>query len=269
MTFDRHGSFFELYNQWYFACNDQSWPGTSPFYRDSVIGYVHFRDNGEIEPIYLNRTGVGQYDGRNAIPAENYFRGLGVTQKQSPEGGFEVRNIIEGTVLAYPNVSNLPIQATMSLRLACGNHDGATIEVPSGSPDGPLLGTIATRYRAQEPWANYPDDPMPAEQSVGQDRFVSGIPRQGGGFAAFEIDVVQVNSPGYPPSKVSRPDCAPGQSSESRAKPADRRALAKVTSDNVLFDSTYTARHIGFLHRTCPSYPRSTALNPPSIKSKN
>lgn len=153
LTQDRHGSFFELYNQWYFICNDQSWPGTTPHYRDSVISYVHFRDNGEIEPIYINRLGVGQYDARGVIEAENYFRGEGVAQKESPDGGFEVRDIHEGTVLVYPNVMNMPANARMSLRLSNGNESGGIIEVHSGSVDGPLLGQC--RIRRTGSWEKY------------------------------------------------------------------------------------------------------------------
>jgi beta-xylosidase len=53
LTSDRHGSFFELHNQWYFGCNDKSWPGTNDHYRDSVISYVHYRDNGEMRQLSL------------------------------------------------------------------------------------------------------------------------------------------------------------------------------------------------------------------------
>lgn len=145
LTQDRHGSFFDLYNQSYFICNDQSWPGTTAHYRDSVISYVHFRDNGEIEPIYINRLGVDQYDAQDVIEAENYFRGEGVTQKESPDGGYEVRNIREGTVLVYPNVMNIPANARMLFRLSNGNKNGGTIEVRSRSTDGPLLGQCKVR----------------------------------------------------------------------------------------------------------------------------
>ena len=140
LTFDRHGSFFELYNQWYFICNDQSWPGSCAHYRDSVMSYVHFRDNGEIEPIYINRIGVGEYDAGQIIQAANYFRGAGVSQKESPDGGFEVRNIHDGTVLEYPNVANVPANAMMSIRVANGNSEKGMIEIHAGSADGPLLG---------------------------------------------------------------------------------------------------------------------------------
>lgn len=153
LTQDRHGSFFELYNQWYFICNDQSWPGTCAHYRDSVMSYVHFRDDGEIEPIYINRMGVGEYDARNAIQAANYFRGEGVRQKESRDGGFDVCDIHDGTVLEYPNVGNVPANAVMSFRMANGNNEGATIEIHSGSVDGPLLGGCEVPGTGD--WNNY------------------------------------------------------------------------------------------------------------------
>lgn len=150
---DRHGSFFQLYNQWYFICNDQSWPGTSACYRDSIISYVHFRDNGEIDPIYINRIGVGEYDARDTIQAEDYFRGEGVIQKESPDGGFEVRNVHEGTELVYPNVMNMPANAKISFRFANGNAESGTIEIHSGSADGPSLGKC--KIRRTGGWKNY------------------------------------------------------------------------------------------------------------------
>lgn len=57
ITWDRHGSFFEWRGQWYFICNDVS-HSRNTFFRDSVIAYVHYRDNGEIEPIRITKAGV-------------------------------------------------------------------------------------------------------------------------------------------------------------------------------------------------------------------
>jgi hypothetical protein len=139
---DRHGSFFQLHHQWYFICNDQSWPGTSPYYRDSVISYVHYRDNGEIAPVYIDRIGVGQYDAEQPrIEAENYFKAEGVTQKECPEGGFELRDIRAGSYVGYPNVMNLPAEAVISFRVAIVSPQGATIEIHGNAVHGPLLGT--------------------------------------------------------------------------------------------------------------------------------
>lgn len=74
---DRHGSFFTHGGQWYWACNDRSHSnGVQPqYYRDTVMGYVHFNADGSMAPIEINATGVGQYDARPgwAVQAENYF----------------------------------------------------------------------------------------------------------------------------------------------------------------------------------------------------
>ena len=141
LVFDRHGSFFEFHHQWYFACNDQSWPGTTKFFRDSIISYVHYRDNGEIEPIYINRVGAGEYDAtQSRIEAEDYFNAEGVTQRESSDGGFELRNIRNGSWAEYPNVTNLPISALVSFRVAAVSPKGSTIEVHENSINGPLLG---------------------------------------------------------------------------------------------------------------------------------
>ena len=87
VNLQRHGSFFELHNQWYFICNDQSWPGTCECYRDSVASYVHYRDNGEIATIDLNLIGVGQYDASQApINAADYFSAVGTEVRECPGG---------------------------------------------------------------------------------------------------------------------------------------------------------------------------------------
>ena len=153
LTYDRHASFFELYHQWYFICNDQSWPGTSRHYRDSVISYVHYLDNGEIDPVYIDRIGVGQYDANQSrIEAENYFKANGLTQRECPEGGFELLDIHDGSNVQYPNVMNLPAKATISFRLASA-HPGATIEIHQNGFDGPLLGKCPVPDTGG--WKNY------------------------------------------------------------------------------------------------------------------
>jgi len=154
LTMDRHGSFFELHHQWYFICNDQSWPGATPFYRDSVLSYVHYRDNGEIEPIYLKQIGVGQYDAaQSPIEAENYFDTQGTTQGECPEGGFEVRGIRNASYLLYPNVMNIPANARVSFRYSSGNASGGIIEIHAEKIDGPLLGTCAVPSTGS--WTTY------------------------------------------------------------------------------------------------------------------
>jgi len=60
LTHDRHGKFFEWNGQWYFACNDMSQPGSHGVFRNSIISYVYYKENGEIEPIIIDKDGVGR-----------------------------------------------------------------------------------------------------------------------------------------------------------------------------------------------------------------
>ena len=133
---DRHGSFLMMHNQTYFVTNDQSHSSDHhdrDKFRDSVAGYVHYRENGTIAPVVINSQGVGGYDlratwpeSRGEIQAENYFRIVGAAEKremtgktrydwsgdmlQDPGGQFEVRILSGGRAeLHYPNVkTHLP-----------------------------------------------------------------------------------------------------------------------------------------------------------------
>lgn len=58
LLMDRHGSFFDFKGRDYFICNDQSYPGSHEYFRNSVIAYVRYLDNGDIAPIELTRKGV-------------------------------------------------------------------------------------------------------------------------------------------------------------------------------------------------------------------
>jgi hypothetical protein len=139
---DRHGNFFTWHNQWYYIFNDKSQPGRSDHFRDSCLAYVHYRDNGEIAPIRIDRIGVGQYDAAaGRIEAEDYFSAVAADVAESPAGGFEVRNIREGCTLAYPNVMNIPGDPVASFHVAGGNPKGAIIEVRVDNSQGLVVGT--------------------------------------------------------------------------------------------------------------------------------
>jgi arabinoxylan arabinofuranohydrolase len=152
LTMDRHGSFFDLHNQSYFACNDQSYPGSTEYFRNTVISYVHYRESGEIEPIYLDRIGVGQYDARQTrIEAENYFLLAGGMKSQCPEGGYELRRLSGGSSVVYPNVRHLSPNSIMSFRAT--SVDGAIIEIHDADPSGDLLGVC--HIPATGDWSSY------------------------------------------------------------------------------------------------------------------
>ena len=151
---DRHGNFFSWHHQWYYACNDHSLPGSSGHYRDCCLSYVHYRDNGEMAPIRLDRIGVGQYDASQPrIEAEDYFDAVGAEQRECPDGGFEVRGLGEGSYLVYPNVTNLRPVMRMILRAASGNPSGATLEIHEKNPAGKILGVC--QIPSTGGWENY------------------------------------------------------------------------------------------------------------------
>jgi arabinoxylan arabinofuranohydrolase len=139
LTYDRHGSFFEFNNQTYFNCNDLSSNGANRYWRNTVIMYIHYRDNGEIEPAYINRIGVGQYDAAaGRIEAENYFKAVNAEKSQNKENGFEMRGLGQSSSLVYTNVVNLSQNCGATFRVLSDNPGGAAIEVWS---DDRLLGT--------------------------------------------------------------------------------------------------------------------------------
>ena len=140
LLFDRHGNFFEFNGQWYYAANDFKQPGRSPYYRDVVMGYVHFKDNGDMAPVRIDRTGVGQYDAIGEIEAEDWFKSEGASNAENPWGGFDLK-LDSGGQAAYPNIHNVPADACLSLSIS-NNQDGAVLEFREGTPDGPVLGTL-------------------------------------------------------------------------------------------------------------------------------
>ena len=149
LTHDRHGSFFEWNNQTYFNCNDLSSNGANPFWRNTIIMYIHYRDNGEIEPAYINKIGVGQYDASaGKIEAENYYGAYGAEKRQNNENGFEMRGLNEKSSLLYNHVMNLKQNTHASFRVSSENPDGAIIEIWGEGADTLLLGTCKVPYTA-------------------------------------------------------------------------------------------------------------------------
>lgn len=140
LLIDRHGNFFEFNGQWYYAANDFSQPGRSPFYRDAVMGYVHYKDNGDIAPVRIDRTGVGQYDAKGEIEAEDWFKSEGVSNTENPWGGFDLK-LDSGGRASYPNIHNVPADACLSLSIS-NSQEGGVLEFRDGAPDGPVLGTL-------------------------------------------------------------------------------------------------------------------------------
>jgi hypothetical protein len=142
LRFDRHGNFFQFHGQWYYVCNDRSHLGRNPYFRDSIMSYVHYRENGEIAPVRIDEVGVGEYDAkRGHIEAEDFFDRDGAEVHECPVGGFEMRKLTDGSKLYYPNIHNLPAQAKLTLSAASPAGEGGQVEIHDTTPDGKLLGT--------------------------------------------------------------------------------------------------------------------------------
>ena len=169
LTRDRHGSFFEFKGQWYFICNDFSRPGATNRYRDSIIAYLHYRDNGEIAPIEINQVGVGSYDVSGPVEAENYFEIEGAAKRENASGGFEVRGLTDQSLLVYPNIALVPKEARLTLHLSNGGVAEGKVEVRQNNRAGKVLGEIA--LPATGGWGKYTDvavalDDLPSNLSL-------------------------------------------------------------------------------------------------------
>jgi hypothetical protein len=140
LLMDRHGSFFELCGQWYFICNDRDLPGESSFYRNSVISYVRYKDSGELDPIWLTKTGVGQYDANVRIQATDFFKAEKAEVREDGEGRFQVRGLQNGSFLFYPRIRN--IHGRTGLSVNASPLLPTEIEVRRGSPSGALLAKL-------------------------------------------------------------------------------------------------------------------------------
>lgn len=126
LNYDRHGSFFDFRGQSYFACNDQSGPGQSPLYRNSVLCYVHYRPDGTILPLKLTEQGVGRHDVAKGIAAVEYS-GITGGLKDISEGSPCVRLAGRGELVfdrisgfggsLAVDVSALGPKATLELRV--------------------------------------------------------------------------------------------------------------------------------------------------------
>ena len=135
LNYDRHGSFFELNGQCYFACNDQATPGATEHYRNSAISYVHYRADGTIAPVRLDRVGVGQYDARRGIGAADFFGARGAAVTHLGGDSFAL-DLSPGGFARYPGVRNvidtLTVLANGPLAIRRGHVHGRALGLGHG-----------------------------------------------------------------------------------------------------------------------------------------
>ena len=137
---DRHGNFFSLHGQDYYACNDKSLPGRSEFFRDSVLCYAHYRADGRIVPVRIDPLGVGQYTVGTWIPAGEYFRAVRATKRVTDADLVEVVDLGDGSVLVFPQIHGLSGDGSATFRYACTDPAGLTVEVRDSTETGAVLG---------------------------------------------------------------------------------------------------------------------------------
>jgi hypothetical protein len=149
-----HGGFFNWRNQTFFAYGV---PDGDRFFRKTKIVYAHYKDNGDIadDPfIEQSPLGVGQYDARwKKIEAEWFFAASDGVNKRENATGFELRNLTDGTWLAFPKVRNLHKNAVLHFTVSSANAAGGRIEVHQDKVDGPLLGSVPVPNTGG--WASY------------------------------------------------------------------------------------------------------------------
>jgi hypothetical protein len=139
----RHGSFFEMNKQWYFAYDDMSQTGTR-FFRSAFMSYVHYKENGEIAPIRVDGTGVGQYDANTgSIEAEDYFAASQIQKFENRGGGFHVSEIDPGDFLTFPNIHGLEDKGEIVLKATALQK--VSVEIHRDSPEGEVLASYKLR----------------------------------------------------------------------------------------------------------------------------
>ncbi len=136
----RHGSFFQWHNQWYFAYCDISQTGNR-YFRDTFISYVHYRKNGEIPPIRIDGTGVGNYQADyGSIEAENFCDASGVQKVENDVDGFSVTGIDDSDYLIFNNIHGL--KGKRSIQLNFSKIEKCTVELRKDNAEGDLILTM-------------------------------------------------------------------------------------------------------------------------------
>ncbi len=137
-----HNGFFSFRGQ-DFVSYTSFLPGVRPRYRSASMAYIHYRDDGSMadaEPL-IRQYGVGQYQASWDVIEAEWFMNIQKAQKREKAGGgFEVRGLAAGSSLGFPNVHQVPANATVRLSYAAFKS-GGTIEVREGtSIDSPIRG---------------------------------------------------------------------------------------------------------------------------------
>lgn len=146
-----HASFIEFNGQTYHAWEWTCDPFANRVYRQVMMTYVHYKDNGDmvddmnfVQAGNHYANGVGSYNARwDTIEAEWYFKkSENIKKRESLASGFEIQNLQNGDYLNYPFMKDLKENATINFSLSSKNG-GGRIEIREDSVTGKILGTCA------------------------------------------------------------------------------------------------------------------------------
>lgn len=156
-----HSSFIDYNGQSYHAWENSAQPWNVRTYRQVMMGYLHYKNNGDMvdDPNFLEggkyyAYGVGNYDANwEKIEAEWFFAKSGGAKRESPAGGFEIQNLRNGNFLNFPKIANVAADSTIRIQVSSKAAAASRIEVRKDSPTGRLLGTVEVPPTAS--WETY------------------------------------------------------------------------------------------------------------------
>jgi arabinoxylan arabinofuranohydrolase len=144
-----HASFIEYNGQTYHAWEWTCDPFNNRVYRQVMMTYLHYKDNGDmvddmnfIQGSKYYANGVGSYSAKwDTIQVEWYFKKSDkILKKELPMGGFEIQNLSNGAEIYFPVVRDLSENSTINFSLSAKSN-GGKIEIYENDPTGKLLGT--------------------------------------------------------------------------------------------------------------------------------
>ena len=134
----RHGSFFEMHGQTYYAYCDISQTGNR-YFRDTFISYIHYRQDGSIQPLRVDLTGVGEYDAaKGKIEAEDFFKTEGFEKVELETGGFGVIPTRASASITFPNIHGLKNKFSLTLSFSEALSSSVRFKVSRKSSDGDI-----------------------------------------------------------------------------------------------------------------------------------
>jgi len=185
-----HSSFIEYNGQWYLAWEYSCEPYGNRRYRQVMLTYLHYRDNGDLAPDKTfmpapprglhYENGVGSYGADwPVIEAEWFFKRDGqLLKKECPAGGFELQNIHAGDSLCFPNVKDVQANSTIRFKVSSKHKAGGAIEVRAGTPDGDVLGTATVEPTGD--WDSYQNVSCTLRNDAGKQDLCFVFKGQGG-----------------------------------------------------------------------------------------